>query len=175
MSDNKAGGLSPAEALSGILKAVDEPDAEFLVKHADELTRFATGIVGPADAPDVVWGAFLRCMASKRWPTVADRQAYLYRAVLNEALATRRSLVRRRQRERSAAVAEPAPDDTPSPEVLEALGHLSVRQRAVIVLTYWKDLDPASVAALLGISEGAVRRHLARARAHLKEYLDDQA
>jgi DNA-directed RNA polymerase specialized sigma24 family protein len=31
------------------------------------------------------------------------------------------------------------------------------------------------VAGLLGISEGAVRRHLARARAHLKEYLDDQS
>jgi RNA polymerase sigma factor (sigma-70 family) len=154
---------------------VDEPDAEFLVKHADELTRFATGIVGPADAPDVVWGAFLHCMASKRWTTVGDRQAYLYRAVLNEALATRRSLARRKRRERSAAVAQPATDDTPSPEVLEALGRLSVRQRAVIVLTYWKDLEPASVAALLGISEGAVRRHLARARAHLKEYLDDQA
>ena len=44
----------------------------------------------------------------------------------------------------------------------------------MIVLTYWNDLGPASVAGLLGISEGAVRRHLARARALLKEYLDEQ-
>jgi DNA-directed RNA polymerase specialized sigma24 family protein len=96
-------GLSPVGAFGGILREVDEPDAEFLEKHADELTRFATGIVGPSDAPDVVSGAFLRCMVSKSWPTVSDRQAYLYRAVLNEALATRRSLTRRRERERSAA------------------------------------------------------------------------
>jgi RNA polymerase sigma factor (sigma-70 family) len=154
---------------------VDEPNAEFWEKHADELTRFATGIVGPSDAPDVVSGALLHCMVSRRWPTVSDRRAYLYRAVLNEALASRRSLTRRRQREMSAALTEPVADGGPSPEVLEALRRLSVRQRAVIVLTYWNDLEPSSVAGLLGISEGAVRRHLARARAHLKEYLDGHA
>jgi RNA polymerase sigma-70 factor (ECF subfamily) len=154
---------------------VDEQDAEFLEKHADELTRFATAVVGPSEAPDVVSGAFLHCVVSGRWPTVSDRRAYLYRAVLNEALATRRSLARRRQRDRHAVLAEPVSDDLPSHEVLDAVRRLSVRQRAVVVLTYWQDLVPASVAALLGISEGAVRRHLARARAHLKEYLDDQA
>jgi RNA polymerase sigma factor (sigma-70 family) len=154
---------------------VDEPDAEFLEKHADELTRFATAVVGPSEAPDVVSEAFLRCVVSRRWPTVSDRRAYLYRAVLNEALATRRSLTRRRRRDRHAVLAEPVSEEVPSYEVLDAVRRLSVRQRAVVVLTYWQDLGPASVAGLLGVSEGAVRRHLARARAHLKEYLDDQA
>jgi RNA polymerase sigma factor (sigma-70 family) len=154
---------------------VDEPDAEFLEKHADELTRFATAVVGPSEAPDVVSEAFLRCVVSRRWPTVSDRRAYLYRAVLNEALATRRSLIRRRHRDRHAMLAEPVSEEVPSYEVLDAVRRLSIRQRAVVVLTYWQDLGPASVAGLLGISEGAVRRHLARARAHLKEYLDDQA
>ena len=154
---------------------MDEQDAEFLEKHADELTRFATAVVGPSEAPDVVSGAFLHCMVSRRWPTVSDRRAYLYRAVLNEALATRRSLTRRRQRDRHALLAEAVSDDAPSYEVLDAVRRLSIRQRAVVVLTYWQDLEPAAVAGLLGISEGAVRRHLARARAHLKEYLDDQA
>jgi RNA polymerase sigma factor (sigma-70 family) len=46
-----------------------------------------------------------------------------------------------------------------------------VKQRAVIVLTYWEDLGPSAIAALMGISEGAVKRHLARARSHLKEEL----
>ena len=65
--------------------------------------------------------------------------------------------------------------DEPDPEVLEAVARLSVRQRAVIVLTYWNDLDPKSVATLLGLSEGTVRRYLARARANLKEQLDDKS
>jgi RNA polymerase sigma factor (sigma-70 family) len=57
------------------------------------------------------------------------------------------------------------------PEVLRAVQALSVKQRAVIVLTYWEDLGPSVIAQLMGISEGAVKRHLARARSHLKEEL----
>ncbi len=48
---------------------------------------------------------------------------------------------------------------------------LSVRQRAVIVLTYWEDLTPSSIAALMDINEGSVKRHLARGRSRLKEAL----
>ncbi len=153
---------------------MDQSDAELFEKHADELTRFATGIVGPSDAPDIVSGAFLRCMLSERWPSVANRQAYLYKAVLNEAIMTGRSAERRLHREQTTPLPEAIGTDVPRPEVLEAVSRLSLRQRAVIVLTYWNDLGPASVAGLLGISEGAVRRHLARARALLKEYLDEQ-
>ncbi len=36
-------------------------------KHARELVGFATGMVGPDDAPDVVADAFLRLMASPVW------------------------------------------------------------------------------------------------------------
>ena len=61
---------------------------------------------------------------------------------------------------------------TPHPEVLGAVAALSPRQRAVVYLTYWEDLDPGSAAALLGISDGAVRRHLARARKTLRGVLD---
>ncbi|MGH9224089.1 MAG: sigma factor-like helix-turn-helix DNA-binding protein, partial [Acidimicrobiales bacterium] len=53
----------------------------------------------------------------------------------------------------------------------QAVAALSVRQRAVIVLTYWLDLHPAGIATLLRVSEGSVRRHLARARARLREVL----
>jgi RNA polymerase sigma factor (sigma-70 family) len=57
--------------------------------------------------------------------------------------------------------------------VRAAIQQLSVRQRAVIVLTYWGDFTPRAVAATLGISEGAVKRHLARARHRLREVLHD--
>ena len=59
------------------------------------------------------------------------------------------------------------------PEILDAVHLLSVQQRAVIVLTYWDDLKPASIAELLGVSEGSVKRQLARARSRLKETLHD--
>jgi DNA-directed RNA polymerase specialized sigma24 family protein len=40
-----------------------------------------------------------------------------------------------------------------------------------VYLTYWEDLDPSRISELLGISDGAVRRHLARARRHLRKTL----
>jgi RNA polymerase sigma-70 factor (ECF subfamily) len=58
-------------------------------------------------------------------------------------------------------------------DVLAAVNKLSVQQRASVVLTYWEDLTPAEVGSRLGISEGSVKRHLARARARLKELLDE--
>jgi RNA polymerase sigma-70 factor (ECF subfamily) len=144
---------------------------ELYAKHAEALTRFATGLVGPSDAADVVSDAVLRCLASDRWLEVRDPRPYLYRAVLNQARQSHRGTMRRTARE--ARIAPPEAVDAPevSPEVLEAVARLSLRQRAVIVLTYWEDLEPAQIAIRLQIGEGSVRRHLARARARLREEL----
>lgn len=151
---------------------MDATDGELYRKHADELTRFATGLVGPSHASDVVSEAVLRCMDSNRWPHVIEKRAYLFRCVYNEAARFHRSSNRRRSRERRAA--PPASVDPPEvrPEVLAAIARLSTRQRAVVILTYWDDLDPGAVANLLGVTDGSVRRHLARARSRLKEVLD---
>jgi RNA polymerase sigma factor (sigma-70 family) len=143
---------------------VDQGDGEIYRKHADELTRFATGLVGPTHAADV--------MNSESWPRVVDRRAYLFRCVYNEAARLHRATGRRRAREERTALPESVDQPDIRPEVLSAVNRLSLRQRAVIVLTYWDDLDPAAVAGLLDISDGAVRRHLARGRSRLKEVLD---
>jgi len=148
-------------------------DEEVYRKYADDLVRFASGLVGPFDAPDVVTDACLRSFRSNGWPTVANRRAYLYRSVLNEARSHHRSTLRRRLRELRNATSEVAPPDQVDVDVLAAVGRLSVQQRASVVLTYWEDLTPAEVGSRLGISAGSVKRHLARARARLKELLDD--
>ena len=142
-------------------------------KHSAELVRFATGLVGPFDAPDVVTDACLRAFRSRHWVAVTNRRAYLYRSVLNQARSHHRTTVRRRIREHAAALPDavtPVPIDI---DVLRAVDKLSMQQRASVFLTYWEDLRPAEVAARLEISEGSVKRHLARARARLKELLHD--
>jgi RNA polymerase sigma-70 factor (ECF subfamily) len=148
-------------------------DAEVYEKHAEELTRFATALVGPTDAPDIVSTAMVNALSSRSWPTVENRRAYLYRCVLNAVRSGHRSTVRRERRE--VRVVERGVLEPPDlrPEVLEAVRSLSERQRAVVYLTYWDDLDPAAIASLLDISEGSVKRHLARARDHLRRKLDD--
>jgi RNA polymerase sigma factor (sigma-70 family) len=166
--------VSPGAAIRSVLGAISvigETSAEVYQRYANELVHFATGLVGPDDAQDVVMEAMARAFSSARWPQVEERRAYLYRCVLNHARSHHRSTLARRVRERRAAeplqVAPPLPD----PDVLAAVGQLSMRQRAVVVLTYWEDRAVAEVASTLGISEGSVRRHLARARARLREAL----
>ena len=142
----------------------ERSDEEIYEKHADELIRFATGLVGPTDAADVVSSAVLTCMSSKHWPEVTNSRAYLFRGVLIAARQLHRSSSRRQLREQRWSVPEAFEHPEVRPEILAAVNALSVRQRAVTVLTYWFDLDPSSISRLLEISEGSTRRHLARAR-----------
>ena len=149
-------------------------DAEIYGKYADELVRFATVLVGPDSAADVVSASVITAFRAPAWGEVRNPRAYLYQAVLNESRMTARRDARRVRYEQRAAsrdVVEPAP--TPQPEVFAAVAALSPRQRAVVYLTYWEDLDPGAAAALIGISDGAVRRHLARARKTLRGVLHD--
>jgi len=73
-----------------------------------------------------------------------------------------------RDRMRAAA---PAHEPAPAPElqmvVRDALDGLARRQRDAVVLYYLLDLDVATTARVLGISEGTVKSALSRAREKL--------
>jgi RNA polymerase sigma factor (sigma-70 family) len=56
-------------------------------------------------------------------------------------------------------------------DVQRAVANLSLAQRAVVYFVYWEDLREQDIAEVLGISPGSVRRHLVRARAHLRKAL----
>jgi DNA-directed RNA polymerase specialized sigma24 family protein len=100
---------------------------EAFEKWGDDLTRYATVLVGAADAADVVSQAF------------TDAVTHL------ELLS--------------------------DPDVIAAVNALSLQQRSVIYLTYWEDMTPAAIAGVLGVSDGTIRRHLARGRSRLRKVL----
>jgi RNA polymerase sigma factor (sigma-70 family) len=144
--------------------------------HAQELTAFATTLVGPGDAPDVVAGAVTRVVAGGRWVTIRNPRAYLYQAVYREAVSLQRQFGRRTRlaiRLRASVPHEHArpADELADTALINAVRDLPLRQRAVIVLTYWQDLAPDEVASRLGISTGAVKKHLARGRANVRRAL----
>jgi RNA polymerase sigma-70 factor (ECF subfamily) len=147
-------------------------DEEVYRRYSTELTRYATGLVGPFDAPDVVTDACLKAFGSRSWPEVIDRRAYLYRTVLTVATDHHRRTLARRLREMKAAPRERVPDFAELDfEVLDAVGRLSVQQRAAVFLTYWEDLPVDVVGQRMGVSSGTVKRHRARARKRLGELL----
>ncbi len=152
-----------------------DDDLEVLYRrHVKELVHFATVMVGPDDAFDVVADAVLATMKRGSLDGVSNVRAYWFRAVSNTAIDLKRSRSRRERRERSSTADRLA--GASHPESLEArslLECLSSQQRAVVYLSYWHDLAPDRVAELLGVSEGTVRKQLARGRERLREVLGD--
>ena len=171
--------LSPDRTTGGVTRVMmttmTPSDTELYRRHAEELIRYATVLVGPADAPDVVTDAVLSAFGSPGWRRVDHPRAYLYRSVLNTATSWKRSAGRRERREVVVAMRPPTSPAAPDGaiDVHRALAHLSPQQRAVVFLTYWEDLTPAQIATTLGLSEGSVRKQLARARAQLRKVIDN--
>lgn len=141
-----------------------------------DLVGFATAVVGPDAATDVVSDAFAGVLArgEAAWDGVREPRAYLFRAVANASNMALRGNRRRRRREERwatpAGFAVPG-EAVPDPAVRQALESLSARQRAATYLRYWEDLSVPEVAEILGISNGSVKQHLARARTVLGEVL----
>lgn len=167
--------MSPAAGVGG-------NDAVMVWEREEELYRLlsrrmmglAAVTVGPSAAADVVSAVVLDLMRSGRWGTADDPAAYALRAVVMHAAMHLRGERRRHYREWVTSARDRPGDpesSAPDPRVMTALKGLSAQQRAVIYLTYWEDLAPDAIARLLGVSDGSVRRQLARARAQLRRRL----
>ena len=59
--------------------------------------------------------------------------------------------------------------------VLEALRHIPVEMQLMIELYYWEEMTGPQLAQVLDIAEATVRTRLHRARAKLKQALEDLA
>jgi RNA polymerase sigma-70 factor (sigma-E family) len=150
--------------------------AEFYRDCRDECLRTVLVSVGnPDTAQDLVDEAFARACAS--WRNVSRHPApaaWVVRTALNANV----SRWRRRRRE------IPVPDlctvaDQPTgswaaespvdPTIKAALMRLPTRQRQVVALRLFLDLDTSATAEVLGIAPGTVKEHLARALASLRQ------
>ncbi|MGD0243355.1 MAG: sigma factor-like helix-turn-helix DNA-binding protein [Streptosporangiaceae bacterium] len=151
--------------------------AEFYREVKNECLLTVLVSVGDRDtAQDLVDEAFARAWAS--WRTVSRHPApaaWVVRTALNAGISRWR---RRRE--------FPVPDlalvaDRPAagggaggpvdPRIMAALLRLPVRQRQVVALRLFLDLDTAGTAQVLGIAPGTVQAHLGRALAALRDDL----
>jgi RNA polymerase sigma factor (sigma-70 family) len=141
-----------------------------------ELRRVAAAITGDRDAAlDVVQDAFTTAVRQRtafRGDGTVD--AWLWRIVVNEArAATRRPTTVRAH----AATDEAAPtngDSAGGSDVIAAsLLTLPERQRLVLFLRYYADLDYATIAAVAGIAPGTVAATLNAAHRALRVRLQE--
>lgn len=147
---------------------------EFYRSARDACLRTVFASVGDRQAAeDLVAEAFARAWAN--WGTV--RRHPVPRAwVVRTALNTQVSWWRRARREvplpdRIDVAGDDGLDAGLDRELVAALLRLPVRQRQVVALRLFLDLDTAATARTLGIAPGTVTAHLARALATLREQL----
>ena len=135
-------------------------------RRMTRLAHLMTGSNGVAE--EVVQDAFVALY--RRFASVDDPEAYLYRSVANGC----RARYRRKQvgdrlirlREVRGAVDPPDVDET-----WAMLRRLSARRRAAVTLRYYADLPVAEIAEILGCRPATVRSLLHRGLADLKELL----
>ena len=166
----------------------DTEFGDFMRGRWPAMVRLAYALTGDAGhAEDVAQAAFARAYAS--WGRVrraGDPDAYVRRILINENRKRfrkhrvpedlhgdlhhgdlRHGDLRHGDRRDEAAGPQPGPEERQA--LLDALGRLGPRQRAVIVLRYWLDLSEAETAAALNCSVGTVKSQASRGLATLRK------
>ena len=153
---------------------------ELFRAHHLELVRLAVMMTGDlATAEDVVQDVYERL--HRRWPVLRSTGgglAYARASVLNGCRsAQRRAVVRRRQVMRLASGQHPCADTEAAAAdrgaLTAALRSLPPRQREVLVLRYFCDLDVVEIAHMLRIGPSSVRSAVSRGLAALAAALGE--
>ncbi len=182
--------IAPVRRVRAVSTTASHWDADDAVEqlyatHYRQLVRLSVLLVRDQEtAEEVVQDSFVAMHG--RWHSLNDPDkglAYLRQTVVNRS----RSLLRRRGVERRYVGAQPgaAWTDVPGADesalvserrarVLDALRQLPARQREVLALRYYLDLDEAGIAGMLGISRGAVKSHASRGAATLRTLLEER-
>jgi len=187
----------PATPAAGVSTAVDavltdsdgnvwvKPTWEEVVRdHSGRVYRLAYRLTGnPYDAEDITQEVFVRVFRSLDSYRPGTFEGWLHRITTNLFLDT----VRRKQRQRTDALAEDAaerlPGREPGPEreyefrhltddVQAALDALSPDFRAAVVLSDIEGLSYEEISTTLGIKLGTVRSRIHRGRAQLRRSLE---
>ncbi|RFC77286.1 SigE family RNA polymerase sigma factor [Streptomyces sp. AcE210] len=151
---------------------------EFVAMRSTALLRLAVLLTGGDRhaAEDLLQIALMK--AYGRWAHIEQPEAYV-RQVLYRQQVNRWRLRRHRAETTVPVLPESGTDaDAGSDPELRialwaALGRLTMRQRAVVVLRYFEDLPEAEVAALLGCPVGTVRSTAYRSLAKLRSLVPE--
>jgi RNA polymerase sigma-70 factor (ECF subfamily) len=164
--------------------ADDETLAALVSQYAGTLYRVAFSVLrNPSDAEDAVQEAFLRVLRHRdTLDEVRDRRVWLIRIVWNIVLDRKRRAKTRPETDDVSELARVLPCAGLSAEeiasaaqhhayVLSCVDRLPDKERQVIVLSAFEELNSVEIASALEITESSVRSRLFRARNLMAELL----
>jgi RNA polymerase sigma-70 factor (ECF subfamily) len=153
---------------------LDAIERVYRARH-QEFRRVAAAITGDRDlALDAVQEGFALAVR-KRHDFRGDGplEAWVWRVVVNAILSQRRAMRPHVPLGDEPDRAENGAAEADSDRVRAALLLLPERQRLVLFLHYYADLDYGTIAAVLGISQGTVGATLHAARAAMRRSLKE--
>ena len=158
-------------------RADEETLAALVNQYAGILYRVAFSVLrNSADAEDAVQEAFLRVLRHRDMlHEVRDRRVWLIRIVWNIVLDRKRRAKTRPETDDVTELARVLPSDGLSAEemaaaaqrhahVLACVERLPAKEREVLMLSAFEELNSVEIASVLEISESSVRSRLFRAR-----------
>ena len=158
-------------------------DAQLLAQiealYRDRFADFvavAASIVGEREAArEAVQDAFAGVVRGRGdFRGEAPLEAWVWRAVVNAARKQRRRYVRDVQLRPAAPAANGSgPEHAPRSELAPLIGALPERQRLILFLRYYADLDYRRIAQVLGVETGTVSAALHAARRTLRRALEE--
>jgi RNA polymerase sigma-70 factor (ECF subfamily) len=185
-------GASDEELIARVLAGDDDSYRVLVERYSDYVYAIVIRIVGDEeDAADVAQKAFVRAhRALVGFRGDSKFGSWLYRIAVNRALT---HLQRRRRRPVTVDIAA-YPGEVPNPSarrdplgpaeqalaaerrerVRGAVGALPPKYRAAVTLFYLEERSYQEVAEILGVPMGTLKTHLHRARAMLREALEER-
>src|ERR1017187_10283565 len=164
--------------------ADEEALAALVSQYAGTLYRVAFSVLrNPSDAEDAVQEAFLRVLRHRdTLGEVRDNRVWLIRIVWNIVLDRKRRAKTRPETDDVSELARVLPAGGLSAEqiasgaqhhahVLSCMEQLPAKEREVLMLSAFEELNSVEIASVLDITESSVRSRLFRARNLVAELL----
>jgi RNA polymerase sigma-70 factor (ECF subfamily) len=159
----------------------EQPDATLAAiegiyrSHLPEFRRAATAITGDRElACDAVQDAFARAVHGQAgFRGEGSLAGWIWRIVINTTISQTRARRPTSPLARDPSTSDNGHTDAATERVRSTLALLPERQRLILFLRYYADLDYATIAEAIDISIGTVGATLHSARANMRRRLEE--
>ena len=153
---------------------------ELVSRYAKTVYRIAMSRLGnSADAEDITQEVLIKYInADKDFSDEDHRRKWIIRVAVNAVNSFAKSAWKRHTTELEDAEnvpCEPIQTNDEAEYIRRAVARLPEKYRVPIHLFYYEDLSVRDIAAAMSVSEGTVKSLLSRARAKLREILEEES